>query len=31
VARALLGAEVGDRVRLQRPGGAGELTVLEIH
>jgi transcription elongation factor GreB len=31
VARALLGAEVGDRVRLQRPGGARDLIVLEIH
>jgi transcription elongation factor GreB len=30
VARALLGAEVGDRVRLQRPGGATDLVVLEI-
>lgn len=31
VARALIGAEVGDRVRLQRPGGPRDLTVLEIH
>jgi transcription elongation factor GreB len=30
VARALLGAAVGDRVRLERPGGARDLVVLEI-
>lgn len=30
VARALLGAEVGDRVRLERPGPVRELEVLKI-
>lgn len=30
VARALLGAEVGDRVRLERPGLTRELEVLKI-
>jgi transcription elongation factor GreB len=30
VARALLGAEVGDRVRLERPGQPRELEVLKI-
>jgi transcription elongation factor GreB len=30
LARALLGAEVGDRVRLKKPGGSEELELLAI-
>jgi transcription elongation factor GreB len=30
LARALLGAEVGERVRLEKPGGSEELEVLSI-
>jgi transcription elongation factor GreB len=30
VARALLGREAGDTVEVVRPGGAGELTVVEV-
>ncbi len=30
VARALLGHEPGDSVEVQRPGGATELTILEV-
>jgi len=30
LARALLGAELGDRVRLQKPGGSEELELLSV-
>jgi transcription elongation factor GreB len=30
VARALLGREAGDAVEVQRPGGAAELTIVEV-
>ncbi|HET7825678.1 MAG TPA: GreA/GreB family elongation factor, partial [Anaeromyxobacter sp.] len=30
VARALLGREAGDAVEVERPGGAAELTIVEV-